>query len=38
MMNDLAQQTSGFRSNQEKLYVFKNRMFRFAILDVPVCS
>jgi hypothetical protein len=38
VVNDLAQQASGFRSNQEKLYVLKKRMFRFAIPDVSVCS
>jgi hypothetical protein len=38
MENDLAQQASGFRSNREKYKFWKNRMFWFAIPDVPVCS
>jgi hypothetical protein len=38
VVNDLAQQASGFLSNQEKLYVLEKRMFRFVIPDVPVCS
>jgi Mlc titration factor MtfA (ptsG expression regulator) len=38
IVNNLAQRASGFRSNQEKLYVLEKWMFWFAILDVSVCS
>jgi hypothetical protein len=38
MVNDLAQQASGFWSNRENYMFWKNWMFQFAILDVPVCS
>jgi hypothetical protein len=38
VVNDLAQEASGFQSNQKKCMFWKNQMFRFAIPDVPICS
>jgi hypothetical protein len=36
--NDMAQQASGFHSNQGNLLFWKNRMSQFAKLDVLVFS